>query len=554
MKGREIMPQNRATKIYIVLMTLCAVLMLRVYTLSSQVLTARADASYNARRASVWVQNVRGNLYDRNLTPLLDQKDAFALFIEPQYFVDNPTKTAEFIKAYDLSEQSFLEKIAKKEPFCVIVDHLNGEYHGVKAYPVKTRYGDDQILPHVIGYTDQKGESGLAGAEKTFDKYLKTGEKTTVSYVPDAVGSSISGLGSALSEPKNKTKKGVVLTIDLETQKKLEETADLYLPAGAAIVTEVQSGDILAIVSRPDFEPGSLSAALKGENSEMLNRAFTPYNLGSIFKCPVVLNALSSGTSTGRTYTCTGSITVGGRTFACHREEGHGTIGMEKALALSCNPYFISLLCESKDAAGVLGLAKRLGLFEETKLAPGYVIPVGSYPEKIYEDVPAFLANLAIGQGEILASPIQVAEMMNTIASGGVHRRLNLFSSLVNDNQNVVESLRSIDENRVVSEKTAKGLWNMLFMAVDEGTGGGARIEGLAIAGKTSSAETGWKKSDGTLMLQGWFSGFFPLDEPKYTITVLAEDAQSGNRSAAPVFREMAWFLAERDGLITRDP
>ncbi len=192
---------------------------------------------------------------------------------------------------------------------------------------------------------------------------------------------------------------------------------------------------------------------------------------------------------------------------------------MKEALAGSCNPYFISLLCEQQDAERLLSLAKSLGLFEGREFYSGFSVPSGSYPTKIYNEIPAFLGNLAIGQGEILASPLGVAQMTNTVANNGIYVPLNLFSSIVNDNLNDIESLKREEKVRVIDEADAKKVQAMLSTVVSDGTGSGAKIEGLSIAGKTSSAETGWKKKDGTLMVQGWFSGFFPAEKPKYQIT-----------------------------------
>ena len=151
-------------------------------------------------------------------------------------------------------------------------------------------------------------------------------------------------------------------------------------------------------------------------------------------------------------------------------------------------------------------------------------------------------ANTGIGQGEILITPLQAANMACIIASGGTAKNINIADSIVRTDGAQIKNLRSggeKGEKTVINRRTAYAIGKMMREAVLEGTAQAAQNGVVAIAGKTGTAETGWNR-DGTPMVHGWFCGFFPYDNPRYAMAVFAEDGKSGSAACIPAFRHIA--------------
>ena len=184
-----------------------------------------------------------------------------------------------------------------------------------------------------------------------FDRILSdyTG-KITVTYVADAVGRPLEGIEPVITDTLDNSKGGVVLTIDLRIQKIAEEAAKAYLTRGAVVVMEPKTGHILALVSLPDFQPSNLLENLDSKDSPLINRAFSSYNCGSVFKMVTAIAALEQGIPVSEKFNCTGSRKVGDISVHCHHRLGHGELDMTEGFAHSCNPYFINLALKRRRA------------------------------------------------------------------------------------------------------------------------------------------------------------------------------------------------------------
>src|SRR5690606_9560292 len=201
-------------------------------------------------------------------------------------------------------------------------------------------------------------------------------------------------------------------------------------------------------------------------------------------------------------------------------EGGHGSLDLKRAFALSCNSYFIELgqkigYRRLVETAMKFGLGSRTGISEQgVPEAPGNLPDANAYHSR------ADLANIAIGQGEILATPVQVADITATVANGGIKNRINIVDAIVHENGRSVKKIKVSEGRRIISKETSDRIREMMEEVTISGTGTEA-VTGYygGAGGKTGSAETG---SPG--VVHAWFAGYFPAAEPRYAIAVFAED------------------------------
>ena len=186
--------------------------------------------------------------------------------------------------------------------------------------------------------------AGAAGLERAFDSVLSQEGSLTVTYSVDAVNRVMDASSREISDTRQEAELGVVLTLDRRIQQVAEDACQDVLEKGAVVVMDVQTGEIRALVSLPSLQPNNLAADMENEDSPLINKAFSAYSAGSIFKLVSASAALESGLSPEYKYTCTGSIQVQGQGFKCFNGIAHGTVTMEDAIAQSCNGYFVSLM------------------------------------------------------------------------------------------------------------------------------------------------------------------------------------------------------------------
>ncbi|MBE7050806.1 MAG: penicillin-binding protein 2 [Ruminococcaceae bacterium] len=415
--------------------------------------------------------------------------------------------------------------------------------HGKKISSVKItmpqRYPSYPLVTHMVGYSSYDSV-GLSGIEKKFDSYLKTNDNYVLNCRVDGVGRLWEKERKSVSFPKEEIG-GIKLTIDSHIQSAVQKVMEKHIKSGAAIVLDVETFDIVASVSLPDFDRENIEKYLESENSELLNKCLSGFNAGSVFKTVTAICAIeNSSREIYYPYNCTGSFkTPDGKEFLCHKKEGHGVLDFKNAFASSCNCYFYNLGL-SLGADKICETAKKL-MFGENVL--------GFSDEEAKGNIPDFetftygdSANVSIGQGEIMVTPIQCAVLMGTIASGGIMKKVNVADSEVDVFGNEISSLRNEGEIQVISRDCAKIISDMMRLCVTDGTGKTIGNSNFSIAGKTGSAETGWKNSDGTFKVHGWFAGFFPYESPKYAMVIFSDDGKSGAGSCVLPF----WEICEK--------
>lgn len=486
----------------------------------------------------------RGTIYDSSMTPLVNASDVYYAAVLPG------KNSAQQLAALSpaVSDLTQLEKkLAERLPFLMQVASSDISATGVRVLRVKQRYGSKPVAPQVIGYLNDG--NGAAGIEKAFDKELKTYSQTvTVSFPMDASGRSLTGLGSEVSADGKGDTGGVELTLDSGIQQAAEEAAQKYIKSGAIVVMNPKNGDILASVSVPEFSQNNLASAVSASGSPMTNKVFGNYDLGSVFKVVIASAALESGISPNFTYNdSTGSINVAGRLFHSDNPAGDGLLNMSAAFAKSNNPYFINL-GQKTGAAKILAMAKSLGFGQATTFAPGYATSAGNLPTAQDISLPGELANLSMGQGSLLVTPVQVARMMSAAANGGLLPTPRLVVRTLDADLKTVKSFDSGPSVRVFSENTDELLKSFLIRTVDEGTGTAAKPSVGGAGGKTGTAQTGVTQSNGKVD-RAWFAGFYPAQNPQYVIVAVKEKGSSGGLDSGPAFRYIANYLATRLGL-----
>lgn len=215
---------------------------------------------------------------------------------------------------------------------------------------------------------------------------------------------------------------------------------------------------------------------------------------------------------------------------------------MIEALSVSCNTYFIQL-AQSIGADAIYSMANTLGFGRKISLADGITTSVPLLPKRSALKQPAALANFSFGQGYLMTTPLHIAQIVATVANGGVMPSVQLIRSFVDEDQNENEAPRGASYT-VMSKQTAHLLQRMLYEVVESGTGRTAKPHNTTAAGKTGTAETG-QKNGKVAVVQSWFAGYFPAEDPQYVVVVLAEDSATTRENASSIFCEISNNLYE---------
>lgn len=524
---------KRVVAIFFILMLSLGLLFVRILSISQ---SDYAQAAVRNNTRTITVGTARGTFYDCNGLPLVNSSKRYVALLKP---TPEALSTIEpYVSDEELS--SIREKMSKGYPVSVDVDTDAMDCPDITVVTAKERYADSPLAVHLIGHLDSTGEKGETGLEKSFDSWLQMKDSDLrVSFSVDAHGRLLSGEQPNIERAGYDSAKGVRLTIDRRIQELTEESlSHSSIERGAVVVLETATGKIRAMASCPAFHPNDLAKSLNDADSPLINRALTPYAVGSIFKPVIAAAALEAGISASLTYTCTGAITQGKTVFHCHELGGHGTIDMEEAIEVSCNPYFINLALKLEPAQ-LIEMADRLGFGTSTVLADNLTAPAGTLPKAEELNSPAAVANFAFGQGTLLATPLQLASLYACIANDGGYQKPVLVEGLVDDDGNLLDETEIQPPLQAMSESTARSIQRFLTQTVEEGSGKHAKPDAGTAAGKTATAQTGWYDGEREI-LHTWFAGYFPADQPEYAIVVLKEDGSSGATDGAPVFKEIA--------------
>ena len=491
------------------------------------------NAHYAARAAGQSVVTLplparRGNFYDCENHLLTGLQTAWYALCLPG--------TDSYARLYpyaDAAGQAMLyQKRNVHAPFLVEVN-ANVSPLGISCYPFARRYAAAPLCAHLLGYCDGEGK-GEAGLEAAFDALL------TGSGRGDAIRCNVNAQGKlrAGEEPQllreDSGALGVRITISREIQRAVETAAAQTMTRGCVVVLDAASAKVRACVSLPGFDPETVSDSLDKADSPLVNRAFQSYAVGSVFKPVLAAAALETGKD-DLVYDCPGYLVVDGQVFRCAGGIPHGEVDLAAALEKSCNGYFIRL-GQELGAACVRALAGQLGFGKAQEWTGTYRTSAGNLPKVEQLTSSGQYANFCFGQGELLATPLQIAGMMNAIASDGKFRTPQILDCVLNETTGEVqETLAHRKAERVVSPQTAARLRELLAGVVAEGTGYEAAPGAGTAGGKTGTAQTG-QFAQGVELKNYWFAGFYPAEAPRWTIVVLQDGQNDPGASSAAVF------------------
>ena len=367
----------------------------------------------------------------------------------------------------------------------------------------------------------------------------------------------------------------VFLTLDLELQRIAED----YFKdkVGSVVAMDPKTGEILALVSSPSYDPNWFTRRVSGAewaglladpHHPLQNRTIqNAYSPGSVFKVFEAYGALSKGlVDPDQKIFCPGYATFYGRTFRCHKKEGHGLVDLRNAIKMSCDVYFYNLgrklgvdrIAEIMHAFG-FGAPTGVDLpFEKSGLIPSEEWAREKRHARWY---PSETISVAIGQGPVLVTTLQIARGLSALVSQGNLPTPHLF--LASQDPRTGQPLRykvetkpgiPLDESKLAIVKS--GMWAVLNEA--GGTAYGTRVPGLESAGKTGTAQVVGREAVAragvdkkTLQDHAWFAGFGTIDDPRLVVVVFVENGGHGNLAAAPLAQAI---LAKFFGKTPRQP
>ncbi len=553
--------QKRLVKTFYLLLILFIPIVVRLIDVQITHSPEYARRALEQQSVKVVLEDIpRGDILDRNHHSLTGSDTEERIIVFPD-LMDDPLEVAKVLAdIVGVKKEEVLKQIRAGSgilPYQLSLEQVEkikeAAYDGVTVLPVEYRYYGQPLAVHVVGHLGSISSQemlteltaaadkpyalgdlvGQMGLEKYYEPYLKaTAPERLVYTVADAAGNLLAGIGLKVEVERPDPKRcDVVTTIDYRIQQIVEKVMDENeIKQGAVVVMDVHNGDIVAMASRPNFHPAEVSRFMgKDSVNTFIDHCTALYQPGSIFKIVVAAAALEEGLVTlDSTFVCLGH---NADLVSCWHHTGHGLITFKEAFAQSCNPVFAELALEL-GAEKIISYAQKLGLDNQTII--GY-----PYPEDTRQDLnkiaePYNLVNSSIGQGPVLASPVQLTAMLNAVVNDGTYLPPRLVRELRTADGKVVKRFAVGNSNKAISAATAEQLRELLSFSVQEGVASKAMVAHFGSAGKTGSAEL-----PGKTEVNAWFCGYAPLDRPRYAVTVLVEQGVSGGESAAPIFKEI---------------
>jgi penicillin-binding protein 2 len=536
----------------------------------------------------------RGQITDRTGLPLAQNKVIYNLAISfptPLDFAD--AKAVAFARekialatkltgrAIKISDDAIVRHYHNRGilPLEIAQNLSKSEYNAVKDQskelliirPIYVRtYPNGKLAGQIIGYIGKTGRNldgiidnhetlwpeteGREGIEQTFNELLngkhgeykltfdKDGRKTSERLIKSAV-------------PGN----NIITTLDLQLQQLAEKSLEARAKRGAIVIVDPNDGDILAMASWPTFDPNLFVPSISTEKFKQLQadpdipllaRSFrSAYPPGSTFKVAVGIAALETGVvHANDLYQCVPAIQVGNVTFHNWKKADQGALNFVQALTQSCDTWFYQVGMKT-GAQPIVDWSLKLGFGAKCGIPlRGEVegrVPNDEYMKETHgrKLLNGDIANLSIGQGDTLVTPLQMAQAMGIIANGGKFYQTRLVRQVQSPNQQIVTAYelrekRSLDVSAETMQEVRQGLIEVVNGP--NGTGHAAEIEGIEVAGKTGTAQWGPKNKERTA---AWFAGFLPAQDPKYAFAAVYEGEVGSNvhggTTAAPMIADI---------------
>lgn len=536
----------------------------------------------------------RGLFLDRNNVALVYNTPRFVLSIRPSDATKEETMVPiiSLLEKYQISEETIRQTISDhqnssewisiKEP----LEHreaieLIAATSNYPALSVRTetrrdyQTADARSLSHVLGYVGKPTENDLAlnVAEDGIQVVGKSGLEAQYNSVLQGVRGrkqiEVDALGHekqiiAKEDPINGT--NLILGLDFELQKKAERVLTDVLKTfhktrASIVIIDPQNGEIRTLISWPSFDGNDFSSGISNDKyAELMNNPDRPlfpraisgtYPSGSIIKPIFAAAALEEGIITPTTTVLsTGGIQINQWFFPDWKAGGHGAVNVYSAIANSVNTFFYYIGGGYGNFEGLgpdrLSVwSRRFGLGAPTDIdlpgeAAGF-IPTRDWKENVRNE-PWYIGDtyhFAIGQGDVLVTPLQMASATATIANGGTRYAPHLVHATVDPDETIHEVEPRILDKDFISSKSLEVVRNAMRQTVTDGSAKLLQSVPVAVAGKTGTAQ--WKDGEAT---HAWFTGFAPLNNPELAITVLVEEGGEGSTVAVPIARDiLTWYF-----------
>jgi penicillin-binding protein 2 len=522
----------------------------------------------------------RGNIYDRNYNELVVNMPSYKVEIIPFYFFKNENieKAINLLShILDVSSDEIKEKIYEKKEYILepvtikrgitekqlsLLEEKKIEIKGVSIeQEPKRKYLHNNVACHILGYvseitkeqlSDKKYSNykagdiiGQTGIERYYDDILR-GEDGAIYILTDAFGKQI----KILNEIQYKQGKNLVLTVDYRLQKYAEKLMEKNKFTGVIIAEEPATGEILCMVSKPDYDLANFEGnidikywkkLLRDKNNPLTNRAIQGlYSPGSIFKIVVGVGGLNEKViNTNDSFLCEGIYWIKTWPYKCWKRSGHGYVNFFRGVAESCDIYFYKLGLKMKvELLHKYGLM--FGLAEKTNVdLPGEkmgIVPSREWKIRMSRSAwfPGNTVMMAIGQGYLSATPLQILNILNVIANNGYAMVPHLLKVITSDNRRIIkkyENSKLFELN--VDKDVISNMRLALRKVVSTGTGKKADIPDIKVAGKTATVENPHGET------HAMFVGFAPYEKPEISVLVLIEHGGGGGDVAAPLAREI---------------
>jgi penicillin-binding protein 2 len=539
----------------------------------------------------------RGTISDRNHIPLVENRPSFNVLLYRESMKDQEattrfltdrlgirkedieerfrrSKRAGFYRPMIVKEDAGMEDISIIEAHRAIFPEIQVGYEPRRLY----HYG--RLAAHLLGYVGEITEEelvkdvfpgtragslvGRSGVERTYNHLLvgKDGERQVL---VDSVGREI----GILNEKNPVIGNEVRLTLDLDLQSVAERAMEDRV--GAIVAMDPRNGEILVMVSSPSFDPNAFSARIsQDEWNELLNNPDHPmqnrtiqnsHSPGSVFKLIVAVAGLEEGLlDRNVTVTCRGSAVYYGRAYQCASHEGHGPLHLEEAIAKSCNIFFYELgrrlgIEKIAEHAQAFGLGEQTGI--DLPEERSGIMPSPEWKKKARGSrwYPGETISVAIGQGAVSTTPLQIVRAVSAIATGGLLTTPHVLLDVENGSPNEMEwSVRHIPIGDKYARRIRAGMWQSVN---NWGTGHNAAVPGQDICGKTGTAQVvgNENKQEAGKQLEdhSWFVGFANRDDPEIAVVVFIEHGGKGGVAAAPLAQQIfsAYFHKHRPEMFT---
>ena len=362
-------------------------LSVRMLTISGGSVSA---AVQTGNTLSAVVGETRGYIYDRHMQPLVNAERELMVAVKP---TEQALNSAGAVLGNTAGKDALYETVENGKIAVAAADAPLTETDA-KTVSRIARYSDDGLAVHLVGYINADGD-GVCGLEQYYNDILKNARGVLRARCGvDAKGRLLDGAELQFTGENYDSPAGVQVTLDREIQHIAEEALQKFeIGTGAVVVLDTETSEILAMASVPEFSQMHPETSLDAADAPFVNRAITPYSVGSVFKAVVAAAAIENGTDESYSYTCTGAYTIGETVFQCHVHEGHGKQNLSAATANSCNPYFIDLALHT-GRENVCAMCKN-------RACRRILYKSGYFPRRLYADLFAGFGEFCVRAGRI---------------------------------------------------------------------------------------------------------------------------------------------------------